>query len=77
MNDVHHLNTRGRDPVENNIVRVRHDLSQTWYAQTWFVKVRMLCRMLQVMFYAFKKMLCGLFVSFADEVEYFQQVGMR
>lgn len=72
MNDVHYLDTRCRNSVKNDIVRVRHDFAYARYSLALFVEVGMLCCVFQVVFYPLEKLCCGLLIAFADEVKNFQ-----
>jgi len=69
MHDVDHLDARRRDPIENDIIRMRHNLAHPWNALARLEKVRMLRRMLKIVLYPIKKTLCGLFVMFADRFQ--------
>ena len=72
MNDVHHLNAGCRDPVENDIVWMRHDFTHARYALARLEKIGMLCRMLKIVLYPIKKTFCGLLVVLTDGVQNFQ-----
>jgi len=72
MNDVHHLDTGCRDPVENNVVWMRHNFTHARYSLAWLEKVGMLCRMLKIVLYPIKKVFCGLLVVLTDGIQNFQ-----
>jgi hypothetical protein len=62
MNDIHYLDTRCGNPVENDVVWMRHDFTHARYSLAWLEKVGMLCRMLKIVLNPIKKAFCGLLV---------------
>ncbi len=72
MNNAHNLNSGCCDPVENDIIGMRHDFAHAWYSLAWLEKVGMLCHMFKIVLYPIKKAFCGLLVVLADGMQNFQ-----